>query len=119
MTKDVLNRLKLWSRSRSRSVRILNVSCDVSGRSLWVLPQSSVLLLTLLSERGSPRTATAAPPPLPRCLLPPGRLVQGHELGPVQDVVPVSGPAPGLAAGHDGGLEVVLVPCERCRTAGL
>lgn len=65
-----------------------------------VLPQSGVVLLTLLSERGFPRTTT--PPPLPSQLLPAGGLVQGQKLRPVQDIVPVSGSAPGLTARHDG-----------------
>lgn len=68
---------------------------------LGVLPLCRVLLLTLLSGRGSPRTAT--PAALPRL---PAGLVQGQKLGPVQDIVPLSGPAPGLAAGH-GSLQAV------------
>lgn len=36
-------------------------------------------------------------------MLPAGGLVQGQKLGPVQDVVALSGPAPGLAGGHGGG----------------
>lgn len=80
---------------------------------LDLLPPSRVLLLTLLFERGSPRTP--GPPALPRCVLPAWWLVQGYELGAVQDIVPVSDPVPGLAAGHDGGWLVG----RRRRCAGL
>lgn len=86
--------MKLWSRSGSR----------VCGRSMFVLPPPCAVLLTLLSERRSPRTS--APPSLPHRLFPAGWLVQGQKLGPVQDIVAVSGPELGLAAGHGGGAAV-------------